>query len=248
MKTVQPYTPIQYVIGATEFCGLQFSVDERVLIPRPETELLVDAVCGMVSLSEYGPSGPSILDLCTGSGNIAVSIAARLHNRSGSGSCRAVSDGSLWLTKGVSNCRIVASDISTGALEVARTNAIANGVADKIEFVESDLFTDVNGGFDIIVSNPPYIARHEFPALQKEVLMEPELALDGGDDGLDFYRRIVSSSSVHLRSGGRVMFEIGYGQMADVAGIITAGGAFEMTDIIRDHNGIDRVVIAKWIS
>ncbi len=158
MRPIAPHTPIQYIVGKTEFCGIDFAVDERVLIPRPETELLVEKV---IELAGVCGRDLRILDLCTGSGNIAIT-----------------------LTKALTNCRIVASDISEDALDVARSNAAKNGVSGRVEFVRSDLFTDVAGSFDIIASNPPYIARAEFGSLQKEVLREPRIALDGGDDGL----------------------------------------------------------------
>ena len=220
-----PYTPIQYVMGSVEFCGLKFHVDERVLIPRPETELLVETVREIMAQRIRGPEVVNILDMCTGSGNIAVA-----------------------LTKVPGNCKILASDVSSEALEVARRNALCNGVHDKIEFVNSDLFAGIEGHFDIIVSNPPYIARHEFPTLQEEVLREPRMALDGGEDGLDFYRRIIAALPKYLKRGGCVAMEIGYGQKAAIVEIITGGGMFKLSGIKRDHNGIDRVVVAEWIS
>ena len=187
MRTIEPYTPIQYVMGTTSFCGLEFLVDERVLIPRPETELLVETVIGIAGTKESDRGVVDILDLCTGSGNIAIS-----------------------LTKSLTNCRIVASDVSSDALDVARRNAVRNGLCDKIDFVKSDIFNGIDGQFDIIASNPPYIARYEFPTLQEEVLREPILALDGGEDGLDFYRRIVSAAPGYLKRGGSIVMEIGY--------------------------------------
>ncbi|MCX5677647.1 MAG: peptide chain release factor N(5)-glutamine methyltransferase [Candidatus Omnitrophica bacterium] len=233
MKTIEPYTPIQYVIGKTEFCGLEFKVDERVLIPRPETELLVEAAAEFAGLSASKADELDILDLCTGSGNIAIALMA--------GKCAP-------LTKNLSNCRIIASDISPDALEVARRNAVRNGVYGGIEFVCSDLFTDIKGRFDIIVSNPPYIAKHEFLTLQEEVLREPRIALDGGADGLDFYRRIAASLPKHLKRGGYALMEIGYGQRAAVADIIGKSGIFRLSGARKDFNGIDRVIIAEWIN
>ena len=248
MRPTQPFTPIQYIIGKTEFCGLQFNVDERVLIPRPETELLVDAAYRLVLMNRAAIGKIEILDLCTGSGNIAVSLASRLSIAAKLMLSTEKHAGAWRLTKGISNCRIVASDISPDALSVASGNAEANGVYDKIEFIKSDLYTDIKGRFDIIVSNPPYIAKHEFPVLPEEVLREPAIALDGGEDGLDLYRRIVSGLGEHLKTGGSVVFEIGYGQRADVTGIFADNGNFKITNIIRDHNGIDRVITAKWIN
>ncbi|MFH1189541.1 MAG: peptide chain release factor N(5)-glutamine methyltransferase [Candidatus Omnitrophota bacterium] len=230
IKTVKPYTPIQYVIGSAEFCGLDFRVDERVLIPRPETELLVESVERLAACRLFHGNRVDILDLCTGSGNIAVSLAVRS------------------LTNGITNCKIVASDISADALEVAARNAECNGVGGKIEFVHSDLFSDISSRFDIIVSNPPYIAESEFPSLQEEVLREPRIALHGGVDGLDFYRRIFGRIPEYLKPGGHAAVEIGYLQKDAVAGIIADGGAFEAVEAVRDHNGIDRVITAKWIN
>ena len=159
MKTMEPFTPIQYIVGETEFCGLDFAVNEDVLIPRPETELLVESALAVARARE---PGARVIDLCTGSGCVAVSIA---HS----------------LTKNAIDCRIVASDISEKALDVAKSNADAHSVIDKIEFICSDLFCNINDKFDIIVSNPPYIAKFEFETLQREVLKEPRIALDGGD-------------------------------------------------------------------
>jgi len=240
IKAVEPYTPIQYITGSAEFCGLDFRVDHRVLIPRPETELLVEAVIEIAAFRGTRTETIKILDLCTGSGNIAVALAVRLRP-----STLSETEG---LTKSISNCRITASDISPDAIEVARLNAIRNGVYDEIEFKKSDLLLDVDGRFDIIVSNPPYIARDEFPSLQEEVKREPRIALDGGEDGLDFYRRIVAALPGHLKRGGSLVMEIGYGQRAALAGIIGDSGLFRLSDIKRDHNGIDRVVIAEWIN
>lgn len=233
MKTIEPYTPIQYVMGSTEFCGLEFQVDERVLIPRPETELLVQAAARLAGLKTSKTDTLEILDLCTGSGNIAIALMAARY---------------ASLTKNLSNCKIIASDISPDALEVARRNAIRNGVYDGIEFVYSDLFIDIKGRFDIIVSNPPYIAKHEFLTLQEEVLKEPRIALDGGADGLDFYRRIIAALPEYLRRGGYVAMEIGYGQKAAIADIIAESGAFKLSDVKKDFNGIDRVIVAEWIN
>lgn len=231
MKTIEPYTPIQYVMGSTEFCGLDIQVDERVLIPRPETELLVETAAELAALSVSKTGALDILDLCTGSGNIAIALMAA--------KCAP-------LTKNLSNCRIIASDISPEALEVAGRNAIRNGIYGGIEFVRSDLFNDIKGKFDMIVSNPPYISKHEFPTLQEEVLREPRIALDGGADGLDFYRRIAAGLPEYLKRGGYVVMEIGYAQRAAVTDIIGKSGAFKVSGVKKDFNGIDRVIIAEW--
>lgn len=223
IKTIEPYTPLQYIMGKEKFFGLDFIVDERVLIPRPETEVLVEAALNIINTipnTQY-----SILDLCTGSGNIAIS-----------------------LTKNAANCKIVASDISKDAIETAKENARLNGVFEKIIFTESDLFCGIEGRFDIIVSNPPYIARHEFETLQKEVLKEPLLALDGGTDGLDFYRRIFLEAPRYLKPGGYCMVEIGFGQLSAIKEIIEQTKEFKLIETRIDQYGIDRVVVAQWIN
>ena len=235
MKTITPYTPVQYVMGTTVFCGLDFLVDERVLIPRPETELLVETVLEIAGSRDNNPASLNVLDLCTGSGNIAISLMVRLESAE-------------VLTKSHTNCRIVASDISSDALDVARRNAIRNGLCDKIDFVKSDIFNDIAGQFDIIATNPPYIAKYEFPTLQEEVLREPILALDGGEDGLDFYRRIISAAPGHLKRGGSIVMEIGYGQMPAIADIIARSSSLKLAGVKKDLNMIDRVMIAKWIN
>ncbi|MFH0763511.1 MAG: peptide chain release factor N(5)-glutamine methyltransferase [Candidatus Omnitrophota bacterium] len=223
MNTTAPYTPIQYIVGHAEFCGMDFLVDERVFIPRPETELLVETVTEIfysIHSTQY-----AILDLCTGSGNIAIA-----------------------LTKTLPDCKIIASDISEEALALARKNSSRLGAGHNIEFVSSDLFNNIKGRYDLIVSNPPYIAGFEFETLQKEVLKEPRLALDGGEDGLGFYRRIVQEAPRCLNSGGYLVFEIGFGQAGEVRKIIGRAGAFKVTGIKKDFNGIDRVVVARWIN
>lgn len=226
MKTIEPFTPIQYIIGHAEFRGLDIAVNENVLIPRPETELLVGKA---IEVARVKGQRVRILDLCTGSGCIAVSLA---HS----------------LTKSAIACRIVVSDISEGALSIARSNASRHGVSDKIEFIKSDLFNQITGKFDIIVSNPPYIARFEFETLQKEVLREPRIALDGGEDGLDFYRKIIEEAPSYLRPGGHILFEIGFGQVSEIKEIIDSVGNLKIIEVAKDFNGIDRVIISQWIN
>jgi release factor glutamine methyltransferase len=169
------------------------------------------------------PYAVRILDLCTGSGCIAIS-----------------------LTKVLPACRIIASDISARALDVARKNASSHGSSGEIKFVLSDLFEMIEGEFDVIVSNPPYVARHEFNTLQKEVLAEPRMAIDGGEDGLDFYRRIIPASADHLEKDGHLVMETGYGQAKAVTAIFAQSG-FEIVEVEKDYNGIDRVVVAKKV-
>jgi len=236
MKTVEPFTPIQYVMGKTEFCGLDFVVNEDVLIPRPETELLVEAVLGLIEGSRGKGQGARVLDLCTGSGNIAISLAHKLEQVRKNEA----------LTNSVLNCKIIASDVSEKALEVAKKNAQDHGLSGHIEFLASDLFDNIDGLFDIIVSNPPYVARHEFPELQNEVLKEPRIALDGGDDGLDLYRRIFSEASKHLNSPGCIVTEIGFGQAAFVKEIIGRVSGMRVVEVIKDFNDIDRVIVTRY--
>lgn len=225
MRTIEPHTPVQYVIGHTEFYGLDIMVDDRVLIPRPETEILVEKAAGFVMGARGKGQEARILDLCTGSGAIAIA-----------------------LTKAVPDCKIVASDISEDAIEVAEVNAAKHSVCERIQFVTGDLFNNIKGRFDIIVSNPPYVAGFEFGTLQKEVLKEPRIALDGGEDGLDFYRRIVNLAGEYLNPGGYLLFEVGYGQAGEVSRIIESGKFFKVIDTVKDFNDIDRVVVAQWIS
>ncbi|HPM43448.1 MAG TPA: peptide chain release factor N(5)-glutamine methyltransferase [Candidatus Omnitrophota bacterium] len=225
MRTTAPFTPVQYIIGKTEFCGLDFEVDDNVLIPRPETEMLVETVIELLNGPQSMAHRPRILDLCTGSGCIAISLFVRL-------------------TRNLTNCIISASDISESALAVAKKNAKRHSIPGEISFIQSDLFGNLNGVFDIIVTNPPYVAGHEFGELPKEVLREPHRALYGGDDGLDFYRRISSEGSSYLSPEGYLVFEIGYGQIKDVGGILVGNG-FSVKDVKKDFNGIDRVLVAK---
>lgn len=219
IKTIEPFTPLQYIIGKERFFGLDFLVNEDVFIPRPETEVLVERALEIVKGTRRKAQDTRILDLCTGSGCIAIA-----------------------LTKNASNCRIVASDISDRALEVAKKNASLNGVSDGISFIHSDLFKNIDGKFDIIVSNPPYIARYEFESMQKEVLREPRLAIDGGEDGLLFYRRIFDEAPRYLKEGGYCAVEIGYGQREAVREIMERSGNFKVIDVRKDRYGIDRVI------
>lgn len=205
--------PLWYIYGDTDFCGYKIKVDERVLIPRPETEEL--AMLAIAAAEE----GDSVLDLCTGSGAIAIAVSKELER-----SKRKV--------------KMTAVDISADALALAKENAAANEA--DILFVQSDLFTRLRGRFDVIVSNPPYIPSAEISRLQREVRdYEPKLALDGGADGLDFYRRIAANASKHLNSGGTLIMEVGEGEVAEVVKLFK-GNAYSM--IMQDFNGVDRYV------
>jgi len=211
--------PLQHITNMQEFMKMNFYVNSNVLIPRPDTEVLVEEV---IKLGK-GKRNPSILDLCTGSGAIAVSIA-----------------------KYLPNAKVYASDISKEALEVAKINANNNDVADRIEFINSDLFEKMKGmKFDIIVSNPPYIKTSVIKTLDEEVKKEPMLALDGGKDGLDFYRRIVEEAYSHLKFESYLCFEIGYDQKEEVTEIIKNAKTYSGTYCKKDLYENDRVIVTK---
>ena len=192
--------PVQYIIGKTEFYGLEFNVNSNVLIPQPDTEILVEEVIDIYNknYSNYNEN-ITILDLCTGSGAIAVS-----------------------LKKNLENIEVFASDISTKALEIAKKNANKNNT--EITFIESDLFENINTKFDIIVSNPPYIERDVLKTLSEEVKHEPVLALDGGEDGLEFYRKIAKDAKSYLKENGILAIEIGFDQKDSVIKLLEQEG------------------------
>jgi release factor glutamine methyltransferase len=210
--------PLAYILGSKEFFSLDFAVTPAVLIPRPETEILVETALQFLSSRRE----PRILDIGTGSGAIAIAIAAN-----------------------AVDARIIATDISKGALEVARDNAMHHGCADRIEFRSADLFPDGDSRFDLIVSNPPYVAEADLETLQPEIrLHEPRMALVFGADGLDMYRRIATASRTRLTRDGAVMVEIGAGQASAVAALFRRAG-FSNIDAIRDLARIDRVIRAR---
>ena len=209
--------PIQYIINKQEFMKLNFYVDENVLIPQPDTEILVEEV---LSFAKKNKQKLKILDLCTGSGCIAVSIA-----------------------KYIKNAEVFASDISYKALEIAKLNAKENHV--KINFIESDLFENIlENDFDIIISNPPYIETKIVETLEEEVKKEPILALDGGKDGLDFYRKIILQANQYLKENGILALEIGYNQKEEVIKLLEKQNYKEIY-CIKDLAGNDRVIISR---
>ena len=211
--------PLQYITGMQEFMKLKFLVTKDVLIPQPDTEIVTEEAISISKKIE----NPVILDLCTGSGAIAISIA-----------------------KNVPNVRIVATDISKKALEVARQNAKLNGVINTIEFIESDLFDKLKDQkFDIIVSNPPYICTDEIKTLPKDVRQEPIIALDGGKDGLDFYRRILKDGYKFLERQGYLCLEIGYNQKEKVRKIVDEQKRYVETYFKKDLCQNDRVVVTR---
>lgn len=204
------HIPLQYLTGSQEFMGLSFFVDENVLIPRQDTEILVEE-----ALRALG-SGMRVLDVCTGSGCILLSLLRLCAGLEGTG-----------------------TDLSEKALQVAGENARRLGV--EASFVQGDLFEPVSGKYDCIVSNPPYIASREVDALMEEVRdHEPRMALDGGEDGLYFYRKIAVQSPKYLNDRGRIFLEIGFDQGEAVAGLLAP--AFDEVRIVQDLAGLDRVV------
>ena len=219
--------PIQYILNEAEFMGRRLAVRPGVFIPRPETEILVDEA---IKLANNGlPSIINILDIGTGSGGIAISLA-------------------LSLTKSISRCKIIGLDISKRALSLARENAALHGITKDVRFVRSNIFNAIKNWrvkFDIIVSNPPYIASREVGRLQKEVLFEPRAALDGRKDGLYYYRVIIDQAPKYLKPGGYLVMELGFGQAQKVMDMISERGSLSFLRIIADYSGIDRVIIAK---
>jgi len=219
--------PLQYILGLQEFWSIDFKVDPRVLIPRPETELLIEQSLPILSERSLKRNS-SVLEIGTGSGAIAIA-----------------------LTKEVKNIFLIATDISREALVLARENAKSAGVQDRIQFLNGDLFGPLHppkgeAPFDLILSNPPYITRPKIDTLAKEVKdYEPRIALDGGDDGLAFYRRIIPEASLYLRKGGWLLLEVALGQSGIVSKMIEEGGNFLKPESIPDLSGIGRVVKAQ---
>ena len=206
--------PLQHITGEQEFMGLTFRVNDQVLIPRQDTEILVETAM------KQAKAGMQVLDLCTGSGCIIISL--------------------MKLRPGIEG---TASDISADALKVARENA--DRLDAKVRFVESDLFERIYGRFDLIVSNPPYIPTGTIGRLMEEVrLYDPRTALDGHGDGLYFYRKIIEESDLYLKQGGWLMFEIGSDQGEAVTAMMRRAG-YTRVEVIRDLAGLDRVVTGR---
>ena len=211
--------PLQYIIGMQEFMKLKFQVNKDVLIPQPDTEILVEEVIEVLQNIQ----NPVVLDLCTGSGAIAISIA-----------------------KYVQNVKIYAVDISKKALEMAKQNATLNGVTNNIKFIESNLFDKIKDQkFDIIVSNPPYVQTNDIKKLPIDVQNEPHLALDGGKDGLDFYRKIAKEGYKYLNRQGYICLEIGYDQRNEVKKIIDDERRYVETYCKKDLCQNDRVIVTR---
>jgi release factor glutamine methyltransferase len=212
--------PVQYIVGFIEFLGLKIYVGKGVLIPRPETELLAEE-----AINTGGVTTPplQILDLCTGSGCIALALA-----------------------KGFPDADVYGTDVSKTALRYAKKNALEN-IVKNVTFLEGSLFSPLNRGlcFDLIVSNPPYVKRADIEGLQREIKeWEPLEALDGGVDGLDFYRRIFADAREHLCKGGKVVAELGFGQAMDVEAIALDLG-YKNIEVKKDYAGIERIFKAE---
>ncbi len=213
--------PVAYIIGSKEFMGLDFEVTPAVLIPRPDTEILVEAAISRLALVEE----PCILDLGTGSGAICISML-----------------------KNLPAARGTTVDISPEALIVAKRNAAKHQIEQRLTFYQGNLFIPVKGQkFTAIVSNPPYIPEGDIPGLTPEVQQEPNLALAGGEDGLDFYRRIVQEGRNYLTDNGFIAMEVGIGQARLVADIAEKTGYYKVSDIIKDYGGIERVVVLEGL-
>ena len=215
--------PLQYVLGTQEFCGRCFRVTSEVLIPRPETELLIDEVVRRVPADQCGV----MIDIGTGSGCVAVTLAGRFEN-----------------------ARIMAIDLSRGALDVARGNAEEHGLSDRIEWLQGDVLSPLRydrlaGKVCVIVANPPYIPDAELDRLQPEIACyEPRLALNGGPDGLHVHRRIIAEAKDYLASGGVLALEVGIGQAEAVQSEVERVGGYTPGGVRADHAGIERIVTA----
>ncbi|MBQ3754571.1 MAG: peptide chain release factor N(5)-glutamine methyltransferase, partial [Clostridia bacterium] len=211
--------PFQYAVGNTDFYGVKIAVNQNVLIPRPETEELVEKTIEIISSLEEAKEESKqheVLDLCTGSGAIATVIALK------------------------TGAKVIASDVSAPALDVARANALNNGV--KIDFVLSDMFEKIEGKFDVIVSNPPYIPSKDIEILDAKVKnFEPRLALDGAEDGLKYYRIIAKDLDGHLEEGGVFLCEFGIEQAEAIKDIFKEYDV----EILKDIEGKDRIAVVK---
>jgi len=208
--------PLQHLLGTVEFFGRTFRCDARALIPRPETEQLVEKV-----LAEAGDPAVRVVDVGTGSGVIALTLALERPEAS-----------------------VTAVDVSREALALAGENAALHGLSERVDFLESELLAGVTGPFDVIVANLPYIATGEMAGLSPEVRRDPVLALDGGDDGLALVSRLIESAPVFLSAGGVLALEIGHDQAGRVEFLLTANN-YRDIKILRDYQGIERILIAR---
>jgi len=220
------HEPTAYIVGVREFWGLEFETTPAVLIPRPETELIVEEALalvrgGHVGMTE-GRGSARVADIGTGSGCVAVAVASELPD-----------------------CRVVASDISAEALVVARRNAMRHGVADRIEFVATSYLDGIDGPFDLLTANPPYVQDGDRPALGRGVLHEPSVALFGGAGGFRDIGGVLDAAAVTLASGGHLVMEFGYGQEDGVASLVQARDALSLRRVRQDLQGIPRTAIIR---
>lgn len=203
--------PLQYIFGSVPFYNIELKTDRRALIPRDETACMTETAIGIIKEKHY----KTVLDLCTGSGAIGIAV------------------------KKNADVSVTASDISDDALSLAKENA--ENLNLKIEFIQSDLFENLqNRKFDVIISNPPYIPTKDMEKLEKELSFEPANALDGGADGLDFYRDIAQEAKAHLTNGGMLIMEIGFDQ-GDALKILLAKNGYTNITVTKDYAGLDRV-------
>ncbi len=226
--------PVAFIVGYKEFMGLKFFLNKHVLIPRPETEILVEKVIekaqNIRKSESYGygrDSSLTIVDLCTGSGNIAISLA-----------------------RNIASCKIYAIDISEGAIQVARRNARFHKVEGRVEFLLGDLFSPLEKlnsdlAVDFVVSNPPYVKSRDLVLLPPEIKKEPLSALEGGNEGLNFYQRIIPEALKYLIDGGYLIMEIGDYQGKAVMNLIKKEKQFYPSQLVKDYAGLDRVVVAQ---
>mgnify|MGYP000661945667 CR=1 FL=1 len=211
--------PIQYITKKVNFFDSEFKIEKGVFIPRPETELLVEKII-QIYMENFYPEKVKILDIGTGCGNIAICLA-----------------------KNIKNCYIKGTDISKKALRLAEENAILNGVKGKVEFKYSNIFSNIDEIFDIIVSNPPYVSETEYKNLSKEVKNEPKKALIAGKDGLKIIKKILNKAFYFLRKNGFLILEIGKGQKEMIENMNLNG--IEILDFLSDYSGIERIAIFK---
>lgn len=214
LSDVDQGLPLQYALGIWNFYGLDLKVDRRALIPRPETELLVETIIKSKIKKD------KILDLGQGSGAISLALADNLKDS-----------------------QVTGVDVSKEAVDLALENKKLLGLS-NVNFFQSDLFSNITGSFDLIVSNPPYINKKDYEKLDRKLYYEPKLALYGGEDGLFFYRRIIKEGPSHLNPQGRIFFEIGYDQGQALKELFIDGG-FEDIGLIKDYNEIDRIAFAR---
>lgn len=219
IKEVAAGKPVQYITNKQEFMGLSFFVDENVLIPQPDTEILVEEA---IKYANQIKENVEILDMCTGSGCIGVALA-----------------------KHVKNAKVTLVDISTKALEVAKKNAKENEVKEKVNFIQSDMFENIKSKFDVIVSNPPYIKTKVINELDLQVQNEPHLALDGGENGLKFYEILINEAPKYLKGNGKIFLEIGYDQKKEVEELARNSKLYKEIETVKDLANNDRVIELK---